>query len=162
MSATYLHISCARQVLEVYENNTLANAISISTGKNGTGQTMDTGQTPLGWHYICEKYGDAAVENTVFVGRKSTGEIYTPTLHKQFPQRDWILTRILRLKGLIPNYNLGGNVDTFERYIYIHGTPDSTVLGLIGSKGCIRMDNKNIMDLYEKLCIGTPVYISDR
>ena len=100
---------------------------------------MDSECTPRGNHIIADKIGNNAKVNTVFVGRKPTGEIYTPKLHKQFPDRDWILTRILWLRGTEPGCNLGGKVDSYDRYIYIHGSPDTVEMGKPGSRGCIRM-----------------------
>ena len=162
MRPYHLHISCQTQILSVYIENKLLNTYFISTGIKGTGQQINSGRTPLGWHCVAEKFGDLAVENAVFIARKETGEVYSPKLKTQFPNRDWILTRILRLKGLETAFNLGGEVDTYERYIYIHGTPDEVILGEKGSKGCIRMNNKDIISIYNLLSIGTPVYISDR
>lgn len=162
MSHYYVYISCLKQELNLYCNNKLTVTLSISTGINGEGQMVDTGKTPLGWHCIAEKYGDLSPVNTVFIARKETGEIYSPEMKLNYPDRDWILTRILRLKGLEPGINLGGSVDTYQRYIYIHGTPDDVVLGVKGSKGCIRVKNSELITLYEHISIGTPVYISDR
>lgn len=156
----HIFIFCQTQRLELYKSNKLIFSTVISTGANGIGQQNGSGKTPLGWHQVFEKYGDNACENTVFRGRKATGEIYDSALKLKMPNRDWILTRILRLKGLEPGFNLGGEVDTYQRYIYLHGTPDDTILGKPGSKGCIRMNNKDIIYLYDLIAIGTPVYVS--
>jgi lipoprotein-anchoring transpeptidase ErfK/SrfK len=79
----------------------------------------------------------------------------------EFPNRDWILTRILWLSGKEVGKNRLGNVDTMQRYIYIHGTPDSTKLGKIGSHGCIRMHNVDLITLFDLVDVGTPVFISE-
>ena len=162
MSPWYLHISCKHQRLEVYHNHRCMQSMSISTGKKGTGQQKNSGKTPLGWHCIAEKFGDDAPINSVFVARKPTGEIYTSELKENNPERDWILTRILRLKGLELGVNLEGEVDTYQRYIFLHGTPVETILGVNGSKGCIRVRNRAIVKLYNQVSVGTPVYISDK
>lgn len=97
----------------------------------------------------------------MFVGRRPTGEIYTPELGEKFPGRDWILTRILWLSGCEPGFNRLGDVDTMRRYIYIHGSPDSVELGKPGSIGCIRMRNRDIVEIFERVAPGTPVQIVD-
>ena len=97
----------------------------------------------------------------MFVGRRPTGEIYTPELGEKFPRRDWILTRILWLSGCEPGFNRLGDVDTMRRYIYIHGSPDSVELGKPGSIGCIRMRNRDIIEIFEQVAPGTPVQIVD-
>jgi lipoprotein-anchoring transpeptidase ErfK/SrfK len=95
----------------------------------------------------------------VFVGRRPTGELYTPELSEQFPKRDWILTRILWLSGCEVGFNRLGDVDTMRRYIYIHGSPDSVHMGEPGSIGCIRMRNADIVELFDLVPAGTPVNI---
>ena len=90
-------------------------------------------------------------------GRRPTGEIWTPELHERFPGRDWILTRILWLSGIEPGRNRMGQVDTFRRYVYIHGTPPVTELGTPGSKGCVRMANADVITLFEQVKPGTLV-----
>jgi L,D-transpeptidase YbiS len=141
---------------------TFANEVieySISTSKLGIGQQKGSNQTPLGWHQIRAKIGSEAAENTVFIGRRPTGEIYTPTLAAQFPKRDWILTRILWLSGCEIGHNRLGNVDSMQRYIYIHGTPDSEPMGRAESHGCIRMCNSDVIALFDVLDIGTSIWI---
>ncbi|MDP3086911.1 MAG: L,D-transpeptidase, partial [Methylotenera sp.] len=92
-------------------------------------------------------------------GRRATGEICTPELMAAFPERDWILTRILWLSGTEVGKNRLGNVDTMQRYIYIHGTPDDVALGQVASHGCVRMRNVDIVELFNLVEIGTPVLI---
>ena len=116
--------------------------------------------TPLGAHIIRAKIGAGLPENTVFVGRRPTGELYTPELSAQFPKRDWILTRILWLSGCEVGFNRLGDVDTMRRYIYIHGSPDSVHMGQPGSIGCIRMRNADIVELFDLVPAGTPVNIA--
>lgn len=133
---------------------------AISSARNGVGQTKGSYCTPLGWHIVRAKIGAGQPENTVFVGRRPTGERYTPELSAQFPDRDWILTRILWLSGCEVGHNRLGEVDTMRRYIYIHGSPNSVPMGQPGSIGCIRMHNADIMDLFDRVPPGTPVHIS--
>jgi lipoprotein-anchoring transpeptidase ErfK/SrfK len=115
--------------------------------------------TPRGRHVIRAKIGAGAPVNSVFVERRPTGEIYSPELAARFPGRDWILTRILWLSGCEPGFNRLGDVDTMRRYIYIHGSPDSAVMGTPGSIGCVRMHNEDLVDLFDRVPVGTPVNI---
>lgn len=154
-----IFISTVKQELNTFENDQLLNTYSISTGKNGLGEIKNSECTPRGWHKIHSIIGSELQLNSVLVAREWTEELYTEQLAEQFPDRDWILTRILQLDGLEPGRNKGGDVDSLERYIYIHGTPDSTQLGLPGSRGCIRMRNKDIIDLASWVTIDTLVYI---
>lgn len=131
----------------------------VSTGKNGMGEQEHSEKTPRGWHEIAEKIGQDAPQNAVFIAREPTGEIYSQALAEAYPGRDWILTRILRLRGLESGRNQGPGVDSFQRYIYIHGTPDTTELGRIGSRGCIRMHNKDIIELFNLVTVGTKIFI---
>jgi lipoprotein-anchoring transpeptidase ErfK/SrfK len=94
----------------------------------------------------------------VFKGRRTTGEIYSPELAAQYPERDWILTRILWLGGLEPHKNRYGKVDTTWRYIYIHGSPDELMDGRSKSHGCIRMPNNDMLDLFNRVTVGMKVY----
>jgi len=107
------------------------------------------------------KIGGGAAPNTVFVGRRATGEVYSQALASRFPDRDWILTRILWLSGCEPGRNRLGEVDTMRRYIYIHGSPDTVPMGVPGSIGCIRMHNADIVELFDRVPVGTPVQIRD-
>lgn len=142
-------INLSLQTLELHEGEQSLARYSISSGKNGIGQQMGSEQTPLGRHMVYRKIGADEPINTVFVYRCATGEIYTPQLASAQPERDWIITRILWLMGLEPGYNRFGQCDTRNRHIYIHGTPDSTIIGQPGSKGCIRMRNLDIIDLFD-------------
>ncbi|MFM2407598.1 MAG: hypothetical protein RL358_340 [Pseudomonadota bacterium] len=105
------------------------------------------------------KIGKGCVANTVFVGRRATGEIYTPALGEKWPKRDWILTRILWLSGCEVGFNRLGRCDTMRRYVYLHGTPDSVTLGAVGSHGCVRMNNQNLIELFELIPVGISVEI---
>lgn len=154
-----LEIDLARQELRAYQDNALVRRYPVSTARNGAGEVLDSECTPRGRHEVRERIGDDCPPNTVFVGRRPTGEIYDEALGRAHPGRDWILTRILWLAGLEPGRNSGGECDTYARYIYIHGTPDSTALGHPGSRGCIRMRNADLLELYADVDVGTPVDI---
>ena len=133
----------------------------VSTAMNGMGETQGSGCTPRGRHVVRAKIGAGVAAGTVFVGRRPTGEIWTPQLAEQYPERDWILTRILWLSGCEPGFNRLGTVDSMRRYIYIHGTPDSEPMGEPRSHGCIRMRNSDVIALFERVPLGTPVQIVD-
>jgi lipoprotein-anchoring transpeptidase ErfK/SrfK len=155
-----IRIDITRQVLELFEDGRLVRSYAISSARNGTGQLKGSYCTPLGRHIVRAKIGAGQPENTVFVARRPTGEIYTPELAARFPDRDWILTRILWLSGCEIGHNRLGNVDTMRRYIYIHGSPDTVPMGTPGSIGCIRMHNRDVIDLFDRILPGTPVEIS--
>ena len=131
----------------------------VSTARNGVGEEEGSEKTPRGAHYIRAKIGAGQQLNTVLVSRRPTGEIYSPELRAAFPHRDWILTRILWLCGLEPGKNRLGAVDTMRRYVYIHGCPDEDPMGVPGSRGCIKMRNSEIIDLFDRVSPGTRVYI---
>lgn len=133
----------------------------VSTGINGNGEMLDSGCTPRGRHSIAELVGAGYAPNTVFVGRRPTGEIYDADLRLQFPERDWILTRIIWLQGEEPGINQGGTVDTYRRYIYIHGAPDDVPMGVPGSAGCIRMRNNDVIELFDLVSEGLEVTLSE-
>jgi lipoprotein-anchoring transpeptidase ErfK/SrfK len=131
----------------------------VSTGAKGVGEENGSFCTPRGRHVIRAKIGAGQLANTVFVKRRPTGEIYTPELGAQHPGRDWILTRILWLSGCESGFNRSGSCDTMRRYVYIHGTPDSTPLGIPGSRGCVRMRNADLIVLFDLVVTGTEVQI---
>ena len=131
----------------------------ISTGARGVGEKDGSYCTPRGRHVIRAKIGGGQPAGSVFVQRRPTGEVYGTELARRYPGRDWILTRILWLSGCEPGFNRLGDVDTMRRFIYIHGTPDDVALGSPGSKGCVRMRNADIINLFDRVAVGTPVEI---
>jgi L,D-transpeptidase YbiS len=131
----------------------------ISTGRKGVGEVNGSEQTPRGWHQIRAKIGAGKPENTVFVARRPTGEVFQPVMRQQYPGRDWILTRILWLSGLEPGKNRLGEVDTMRRYIYIHGCPDEDPMGIPSSHGCVKMRNRELIELFDRVPVGTRVHI---
>lgn len=157
-----LEISVARQSMRVIaDSGELLREYPVSTASAGVGEVSGSFQTPRGLHVIRAKIGAGQPENTVFIRRRPTGEIWTPDLGEQFPGRDWILTRILWLSGCEPGKNRLGCVDTMRRYVYIHGSPDSVEMGVPGSHGCIRMRNADILELFELVPCYSAVEITE-
>jgi L,D-transpeptidase catalytic domain len=156
----HIEISIKEQSLKLFDKEQLVKHYSISTAKNGPGELMDSECTPCGKHIITEKVGDGAAVNSVFVGRVATGEIYESALRELHPERDWILTRILWLSGTEEGKNKGGKVDSHDRYIYIHGSPDDVDMGQPGSRGCVRMRNIEMIELFDLVEVGTEVVIN--
>nr|VFK61537.1 MAG: L,D-transpeptidase catalytic domain [Candidatus Kentron sp. TUN] len=156
-----IRISLSQQNLVLIRNETPIAEFAVSTAANGPGEQMGSECTPRGWHQVRVKIGAGYPVNTVFRGRRPTGERYQQTLGDRYPDRDWILTRILWLSGLEPGKNRFHAVDTMRRYIYIHGSPDSTKMGVPASHGCIRMHNSDIIDLFDRTPRGTRVQIID-
>ncbi len=156
-----IEISIGKQRLRLWQGGQLLMDVAVSTAKNGPGEETNSERTPRGRHIIRAKIGAGCPVNSVFVARRPTGEIYTPELGARHPGRDWILTRILWLCGMEPGRNRFGRVDTMRRYIYIHGSPDHVAMGAPGSRGCVRMRNAELLELFERVAAGTPVDIHD-
>ena len=155
----HIQVNISKQTLSLFEGDDVIKQYTISTAKNGPGEQMDSECTPRGKHLIREKIGAGCEANAVFVGREPTGELYHPELREQFPDRDWILTRILWLSGCEAGKNKGGNVDSYDRYIYIHGGPDDLAMGVPGSRGCVRMRNADMIELFDLVDTETGVNI---
>ena len=155
-----INININLQRLDLLDDNgKLIKRYSISSAKNGVGEENGSFRTPRGRHLVRAKIGAGQPVNTVFVERRPTGETYSPELARKHPGRDWILTRILWLSGLERGYNRMGKVDTMRRAIYIHGSPDTADMGKPGSRGCIRMHNRDIVELFDLVPVRTPVEI---
>jgi lipoprotein-anchoring transpeptidase ErfK/SrfK len=152
-------IALAQQELCLTDAQGLCHHYCVSTSKHGAGEQNGSLKTPRGRHQIRAMVGKGCAAGTVFVGRRPTGEIYSAELARAHPERDWILTRILWLSGLEIGFNRLGSVDTMRRYIYIHGMPDSEPCGSPGSIGCIRMRNADIVELFDRVAVGTLVVI---
>lgn len=156
-----IEIDLARQALRLEQGQRLLREYRVSTAANGAGEVRGSGATPRGLHRVRARIGAGAARGSVFRARRPTGEIWTPELQARFPGRDWILTRILWLSGMERGRNRLGCVDTFRRYIYLHGTPPDMSLGVPGSHGCVRMDNDDIIELFDLVPAGTPVFIHE-
>ena len=155
-----IRINIAAQTLELLgEQGDLIKRYPVSTAKNGAGELEGSYCTPRGKHIIRAKIGAGQPLNSVFVRRRPTGEIYTPELSAQYPERDWILTRILWLSGCQLGFNRLGEVDTMRRYIYIHGTAEEEAIGTPISHGCVRLRNSDVMDLFDRVETGAEVEI---
>lgn len=160
LSRLLIQVHIPRQELELRDaDGRLIRRYSVSTALNGAGELKGSQKTPRGLHRIRAKIGTGAPTAAVFVGRRATGEIWTPELAATYPKRDWILTRILWLCGCEPGFNRLGQVDSMARYIYIHGTPDSEPMGQPRSHGCVRMRNDDVMALFDRVSVGTQVEI---
>ncbi|EBA00940.1 L,D-transpeptidase [Marinobacter sp. ELB17] len=159
-AVSHLLIDIARQRLQLFDDSSVCTGdYSVSTARNGTGERDGSGCTPRGQHYIRVMIGAGQPLNSVFRGRRPTGEIYHPELAIGYPERDWILSRIVWLCGRQWGVNRGPGVDTFRRFIYIHGTPDTEPMGTPLSHGCVRMRNADLVALFARLQPGMPVFI---
>ena len=157
-----IRINIGTQYIDIIDKNgSIIKRYAISTSKNGAGEQNGSYCTPRGRHIVRAKIGAGRPLNTVFVERRPTGEVYSPELARSFPKRDWILTRILWLSGCEPGINRLGKVDTMRRAIYIHGSPDSAEMGKPGSRGCIRMRNEDLVELFDLVPVRTPVDIRE-
>lgn len=157
-----ININIGLQRLDLLgDNGEILKRYSISSARNGVGERNGSFCTPRGRHIIRAKIGAGQPFNTVFVERRPTGEVYSPELARNCPGRDWILTRILWLSGCERGYNRMGHVDTMRRAIYIHGSPDTADMGKPGSRGCVRMHNRDIVELFDLVPVGTEVEIRE-
>ena len=157
----HIRVVISEQVLRLWQGETPVAEYRVATAANGPGEENGSLCTPRGRHRIRAKVGAGCPENTIFVARRPTGERYSPELRRQAPDRDWILTRILWLCGEEPGRNRLGRVDTMRRYVYIHGAPDDDPMGVPSSKGCVKMHNADIIDLFDRVAVGTPVVIEE-
>ncbi len=157
---TKITIDIATQRLRLIDNGKTVMDVEVSTAKNGAGEAKGSECTPRGCHIVRAKIGGGCAPNSVFIGRRPTGEIYTAELDAAQPGRDWVLTRIIWLSGTEVGKNRLGNVDSMQRYIYIHGTPDSEPMGVPASHGCVRMRNEELIELFDRVDVGTKVLIN--
>ena len=154
-----LFISIETQRLYHIKNGEIINIFSISSSKYGIGNKNGSNKTPIGLHKIKEKYGDNVPVHGRMIGRIFHGEIATIYNDTTKSETDDITSRILWLEGVEKGKNKGGDVDSYKRHIYIHGTSEEGSLGTRASHGCIRMRNKDVIDLYKILEVGTLVLI---
>lgn len=156
-----LLISITDQRLYAYSKERCVITFEISTALNGAGERKGSGCTPRGWHQVRARIGEGLPRAAVLRGRRWTEEICSPELQRAQPERDWILTRILWLSGLEPGRNRLGECDTFARYIYIHGTPDSEPMGVPRSHGCVRVRNDDLLELFSRTPLHCLVLIQE-
>ena len=155
-----IRVDLGRQCLELFgTDGACIRRYAVSTGERGAGERSGSLCTPRGRHRIRARIGAGAPAGAVFRGRRPTGEVWSREFAAAHPGCDWILSRILWLCGEEPGRNRGGEVDTMRRYIYLHGTGDDQPMGVARSHGCVRMRNRDIIELFELLPVGTPVEI---
>lgn len=157
----HIHISLSAQRLELRsDDGACLKSYGVSTARNGAGEISGSECTPRGRHRIARKIGAGLAPETIFVARQPVG-LWRPALEAAEPERDFILGRILWLAGCEAGFNQGPGRDSFERYIYIHGTPDTRPMGVPLSHGCIRMRNADVLDLFERVSEGTEVMVEE-
>lgn len=150
-----LEVSIPRQSLSVINDGQLTQSFPVSTSRYGAGEEEGSHRTPRGLHRICEKIGEGQPPGAIFRGRRPTGDIWTPDA--PLTDEDLILTRILRLEGLEPR-----NRNSYDRFIYLHGTNREDRIGTPSSIGCIRLRNVDILTLYDMVTEGTEVLIREQ
>ncbi len=165
-SDRWVFVSLKEQKLYLFKGYGVLKEYSVSTAKNGAGFEEGSFKTPTGLHRIAEKIGDGYPIGAVFKSGKFTGEIAGIERKPVSTNKDFITTRILWLEGLEEGKNRGVNkdgvvVDTYKRYIYIHGTDEEGMIGRAVSHGCIRMKNSDIVELFNMVEEGTIVYIEE-
>ena len=154
-----LYVSIAQQTMYFYRDGKLKKQYIISTSKHGIGQENGSLRTPLGLHVIADKIGDNAAKNTVFISRIDTGKNVRE--FNDWQTKGYVTSRIFRMKGLQAGYNFGGNVDTYERFVYIHGLANEVNAGRPSTAGCIGMKNDDIIELFSTLNLGSFVLIAE-
>ena len=153
-------ISASEQRLYLIQNNQVTESHLISTAEAGLGNQSGSNKTPLGVHRVAQKFGDGAPAGTIFKSRMNTRRVAKIlTQPGARSKADYVTSRILWLSGMEPGINKGGRVDSHARYIYIHGTDEEGRLGNPASHGCIRMKNQAVIDLFNKVPLGTLVDI---
>lgn len=146
-----LVVAVRGQRLHVMKHGRMVAAYPVSTASRGLGSAVDSGRTPPGWHVVASRIGKGLRRGSVLVSRRFTGEVLPREAWRSGGKRDCILTRILRLRGLEPGVNCGPGVDTFARYVYLHGTNQEHLLGRPASHGCIRLANDHMLELFNWL-----------
>ena len=158
----WIEVGVHSQQLALYdERGVPVRQYVVSTASKGVGERVNSYQTPRGWHKVCERIGDGVARDTIIYRRQITPWLYTPQLHAEYPTKDWILTRILWLCGQEPGVNQGGDVDSYDRAIYLHGAGEHVAFGTPTSRGCVRMRGDDIIDLYDITANGIDVFINE-
>lgn len=156
---SYIYVAVKKQKLYLISEGRVIAEHQISTAKNGLGTEKGSMKTPTGLHLIKEKVGDGLDEGAVIKEKVATGDIAKIRSENNSSPGDIITTRLLHLQGLEEGLNKGGPNDSYYRGIMIHGTPDEGLIGQPVSHGCIRMRNKEVIELYDKISPGTHVII---
>ncbi|MCW5899237.1 MAG: L,D-transpeptidase [Flavobacteriales bacterium] len=158
-SGDLLYVSVHRQLMYHVRGGLLLHTYPIATASKGLGTKQDSYRTPTGLHRVCEKFGDGVPPYGILKDRIFTGELADPDFAGI--DKDWITSRILWLDGLEPGHNRGGDRDSHDRFIYIHGTANERSIGTASSRGCIRMRNDDVIALYDALPVGALVVVLD-
>ena len=156
-----IYISVSEQMLKLLDDSKTIKQYKISTASLGIGQKKDSNKTPLGSHIIRAKIGDKLPKFAVFKSRRFTHKIWSHELESSSDNVDWILTRILWLSGTELGKNRLGDVDSMQRFIYIHGTNEENLLGTTSSHGCVRIANEDIIELFNNVSVGDKVEIAE-
>lgn len=154
-----LFVSIENQKMYRIQSKNIIETYEISTSKYGIGNQMGSNKTPTGLHKINSKYGHKTPINGRMIGRVFYGQIAKIFSDTTTSKTDDITSRILWLEGLENGINKGDNIDSYKRYIYIHGTSEEGRIGIPSSHGCVRMKNKDVIDLFNEVAIGTFVLI---
>ena len=154
-----IEIDISEQRLYLTEGSDIKASYPISSSKYGEGSIENSFKTPLGYHVIKEKIGEGVEKNTIFKSRINTKRSADIIEEYQDSDDDFVTSRIMWLDGTEEGKNRGGSVDSFSRYIYIHGTHEEGLIGTKASHGCIRMFNADAIELFERIKKGTKVLI---
>jgi hypothetical protein len=146
--------------LQLYRDRELVTSYAVSTSRRPPSNVKNSLGTPRGLHVIAERIGGGQPIGMVFSSRTSTGRHFSE-MAEPAANGNLITSRILWLRGLEEGINLGGEVDTYDRYIYIHGTDREDKMGESFSAGCVLMRNRDIVELYEDVRVGDWVWITD-
>ena len=154
-----IEIDISLQRLYLVDNSTIISSYPISSSKYGEGSKQNSFKTPLGSHMIKEMIGDQVPKNTIFISRINTQREAKIIHDQENSDNDYVTTRIMWLDGMEDGKNKGKGVDSYNRYIYIHGTHEEGLIGQKASHGCIRMFNSDVIELFNVVKKGTKVYI---
>ncbi|MFT4772361.1 MAG: hypothetical protein ACI9CP_001705 [Cryomorphaceae bacterium] len=156
---SFLYVAVKKQKLFFVENNEVVAEYSVSTAKKGLGSEVGSFKTPQGLHKVAEKVGSEVEPFGIIKQKVDTGAKAEAVLQAKSTDQDLITSRVLHLTGLEEGINLGGDVDSYNRGIFIHGTHEEGLIGTPASKGCVRMKNADVIDLFERIEVGTFVVI---
>ena len=158
-ASTSIDIEISSQRLFLKENGQIIRSYPVSSSSFGEGQIENSFKTPYGKHKIKTKIGTNVNKNNFFISRQHIPQSAT-IIHEPIDSKDdFITSRIMWLEGEEEGFNRGGSVDSFKRYIYIHGTHEEGLIGQKASHGCIRMLNHDVIELFEIVSEGTVVNI---
>jgi lipoprotein-anchoring transpeptidase ErfK/SrfK len=158
---TLLYVGVERQKMYLFIDGKVEKIYDVSTSRNGAGTKSGSEQTPIGLHVVNGKYGEGLPKGSVLRGKKFTGQIADIQTEPITTGKDDITSRILTIKGLEEGVNKGGDLDSYNRKIYIHGTAEEGLIGQPASHGCVRMRNEDIIELFDIVNEGVNLIILD-